>query len=307
MADVSTMRRGKRTVFFSDTHIGSPNFTTEKEDNLYNFLDHGIDEGVDDLYLVGDGFDLILSEWKDIVSNKRLVWSLNEAGEKTNFHVLVGNHDIGLDHIDDFEGVFPHLKLHGATEKSIVLRGKVGNEFSPKEAIETLSSGSHIRPYGKDIVVAHGYEFDHYFSDDPHRYDTVIRMAGNLKNVLGKNADTALLNFWETIRDGLGKDPYLRGNRKELLLAARDAALYRPQEGVVVRRPSPLHAVIFGHTHHQDKRKLYDEVLEEQKKIKTWYVNTGCWIDNGRCKGSDFTVLYRNDQIRNYNWEKLQV
>lgn len=307
MADEGSMRRGKRTVFFSDTHIGSPNFTRAREYMLYDFLEHGIDEDVDATYLVGDGFDLILRKWKDIVSHRRLVRRLNEAGEKTDFHVLVGNHDIGLGYGEDFGRVFPHLKLHGATEKSIVMREKAGNEFSPKSAIETLSSGSHIRPYGKDIIVAHGYEFDHYFSDNPQRYDTVIRMAGNLKSYLGKNTDSALLNFWVSIRDGLGKDPEQRGNRKELLLAARDAALYRPQGGEVVRRASPLHAVIFGHTHHQAKQKLHDEVLEEQKKIKTWYVNTGHWTDAGRDKGSDFTVLYRNGQIRNYKWENLRT
>ncbi|MBN2330371.1 MAG: metallophosphoesterase [Candidatus Aenigmarchaeota archaeon] len=307
MAAEAGMRRGKRMVFFSDTHIGSPNFTREREDLFYDFLEQGIDDDVDAMYLVGDGFDLILKEWRDIVSDKKLVGRLNEAGEKTDFHVLVGNHDIGLDHIVDFGRVFPHLELQGATEKTIVLREKVGNEFSPKAAIETLSSGRHIRPYGKDIIVAHGYEFDHYFSGDPKRYDTVIRMAGNLRNIVGNHVDTRLLQFWEAIRDGLGADPDMQGNKKELLLAARDAALYRPEEGEVVRRPSPLHAVIFGHTHHQAKQKLHDEVREERNMIRTWYVNTGCWIDNGRYRGSDFTVLYKNGQIRNYKWENLRA
>ncbi len=308
MAAEAGMRRGKRNVFFSDTHIGSPNFTQEREYMFYDFLNHGLDEDVDAAYALGDGFDLILEEWRSIISNRRLVNRLNEAGEKVGeFHVLVGNHDIGLDQMGDWGVVFPHLTLHGATEKSIVLRERVGNEFSPKAAVNTLSSGTHIRPYGKDIIIAHGYEFDHYFSGDPKRYDTVIRMAGNLKRVIGKNADSRLLNFWETLRDGLGADPEMIGNKKELLLAARDAALYRPVEGAVVRRQTPLHAVIFGHTHEQAKQKLRDEVRENRNMIKTWYVNTGCWIDNGRYKGSDFSVLYKNGQIRNYQWENLRL
>jgi UDP-2,3-diacylglucosamine pyrophosphatase LpxH len=292
-------------VFFSDTHIGSPNFTREREYMLYDFLRNGLDEDVDALYLVGDGFELILNNWDYIKSNKRMVNRLNEAGEMTDFHVLVGNHDIGL-HVEDFGRVFPHLDLHDATEKEIVLRERVGKETTPKIAVKTLSSGSHIRPYGHDIIVAHGYEFDHYFSGDPKRYDTVIKMAGNLKTLLGNNADNKLLSFWESIRSGLGEDPELRGNKKELLLAARDAALYRPVEGEVVKRESPLHAVIFGHTHRQAKKKLHDEVLESRKMIKTWYVNTGCWVDAGRYKGSDFTALYENGQIRNYKWEDLR-
>jgi UDP-2,3-diacylglucosamine pyrophosphatase LpxH len=305
MAAEASMRLGKRTVFISDTHIGSPNFTREREYIFYDFLNRGIDEDVDAMYCVGDGFDLILSNWKDIKSNKRMNRRLNEAGEKTDFHVIVGNHDIGLDQIGDFGNVFPHLKLHGATEKSIVLREKVGKETDPKTAVETLSSGSLITPYGREIIVAHGYEFDHYFSKDPHRYDTVIRMAGNLKGVLGRNADTSLLSFWESIRDGLGKDPDLRGNRKELLLAARDAAMYRPEDGAVVRRKKRLHAVIFGHTHWQTKKRLHDEILRKKKRIRTWYVNTGCWVDRGNYKGSDFTVLYEDGLIKNYKWERL--
>jgi len=305
MAREETLRRGKRTVFFSDPHIGSPNFTQAREYIFYDFLNRGIDEDVDAMYCVGDGFELILNNWEEIKSNKRMVRRLNEAGEKTDFHVLVGNHDIGLDQIGDFGKVFPHLILHGATEKSILLREKVGKETTPKTAVETLSSGLHIMPYGKDIIVAHGYEFDHYFSGDPHRYDTVIKMAGNLKNALGKNTDSALLEFWETLRSGLGADPDLRGNRRELLLAARDAAIYRPEDGDVVRRRKRLHAVIFGHTHWQTKKRLHDEILSKKKRIKTWYVNTGCWVESGNYKGSDFTVLYEDGLIKNYKWERL--
>ncbi len=291
------MRMGKRTVFISDTHIGNKNFEPRKY-MFYDFLGRGIDEDVDDLYSLGDGFELLQSNWDAIKQDKRLVNRLNETGEKTRFHIIVGNHDIGLSGIEDFGTVFPHLMLHAPEKKRIILRERVGKETTPKRAVQTLTSGKLIHPYGKDVYISHGWVYDHYFSKDTRRFDDLIRVAGYVDG-------QKFLDLLDSARGILGVDPEMRGNRRELLLGARDVAEYKVCGKGVGKRKPHLDYVILGHTHWQTKKKLYDEVKEKRKPLKTFYVNTGCWLETDRYRGSDFTVLHEDGTIKNYKWEKM--
>ena len=299
-----------KNVFISDMHVGDPDFTPEREASLRRFLGEYVDDTVDALYIVGDGFELLQSTWGHIMEHDGLVHDLNEAGEKTRVYVMPGNHDIDIAEVPGFSSAFPRFRVIRPQMKSIVIREKVGEETTPKVAKRTLSSGRLIHPYGLDVHVGHGYEFDHYFSGNPHRYDAAIRAASIIEKVFGNEADDKLLEFFEGIfahdeNRGETAEYLLKGSSKELHLAARDIAEYEVKGRGIAKRKEPLDAVVFGHTHRPLLWTVYDEVLEEEGRIPAVYANTGCWVENRNGGGSDFVSIHDNGYVESLSWDEF--
>ena len=244
------------------------------------------------------------AKWDDVKGRKELVQAINDAGNRTSFEWIVGNHDYTLHTVPDFYTVFPNVKLYPPRLESIILRKKVGQQTSPKTVIKGMTSGGPLEIFGLNVFMRHGSEYSHYFARNPRKHERIIKAAGVLEKILGGNADDDLQHAYEWIRNFIGLDSDMSELGKQLQLAARDLAMYEIDGGRIVKRQKKDYPnlVIFGHSHQQKMIELCDDVLEETDPIGTIYVDTGCWVKTRYCDGADFTVLYKNGRCANYKW-----
>lgn len=128
-------RRGMRSVFISDTHMGHPHART---DRLLRFLSQIQPEN---LYLVGDFIDgwELCRRWSWNSENTKILDRLRELAQQgCNIRYAIGNHD-------DF------LRSHPVAQEMVRSSGvEVANEFI------------HQTDDGRRFLVVHGDAFDRY-------------------------------------------------------------------------------------------------------------------------------------------------
>jgi len=294
------------TILISDMHIGSPAFE-QSRGQFREFLEeyaiyaHRLGILGDALELAGNDFDTILSKEGETLD------ALNRASENVGINYKLGNHDIDLP--DRFRSLFPHISVDEPQWKDIILRKRVGNQQAePKEVHKVLYAGEE-----KDgMLFDHGYVYDHYFFDNPHRWHWLVRLGDNIERTAGiaikrTMAETFRNCLAQMAESGLvpskfAKDNTIGGPARWLELAARDAALYEVYydrgEPRIRKRYKPLRVVAFGHTHHQTIKPIYDDILREEGDTGAVYVNTGHCIYGDVC----FTVIDRKGRVSNYKW-----
>jgi len=91
----SPLQTGSRSVFISDVHLGYEPEESERSVTLRKFLARLPDDGVSDLYVLGDLFDFWF-EYRSVVLSAnfpvlRALAELHDSGVR--LHYVVGNHD----------------------------------------------------------------------------------------------------------------------------------------------------------------------------------------------------------------------
>jgi UDP-2,3-diacylglucosamine pyrophosphatase LpxH len=333
-------------VYISDTHFGS-NIAVPSRPAIQGFLKYLIhnSDGVDGVELLGDivdvaavGMDLALEREKEtLLLLGELSGRLFERKPRQpRVAYRRGNHDIDANADRFREACGGRIRIHEPAMQRVILRKRVGSRYNatPKHQYHVLYTGFEDR---KTMTLCdHGYIYDHYFFENPRKWNWMIRWGENMDNMLkgvngGRPGDVQ-----KQFEDGFARmftnrlaqkaaaertaPVFLSEYEREhhsmpmhwLELAARDAAEYMvcpSGKRYVVRkrvnvageggqRERPLRAVIFGHTHQRPMaRPLYDEVRKHRNPIGSAYGNTGCWVN-----GAGGYIAILDDKMLAYEW-----
>jgi hypothetical protein len=307
---------------FSDSHLGGDGHPASSE-MFCAFLDYlKRMEGLEAVTMDGDivGYTEAGSLGTAVRREERAFALLDELSRRVPTGLVRGNHDIDLP-ADELHRYCPRIKLHEPEIKRIILRKELRDDTAtPKEVHKVLYTGREE----DGMLFDHGYVYDHYFFDNPRKWNWMVRWGDKLEWLtegpaysnqrsgaarmfsrrLSQKARSEKTLPWYLFGND-GKMP--RGPRKQLELAARDAALYEVvKEGGIYttrKRSTPLHAVFFGHTHQEPTlARIYDEILKHESPTDSWYINTGCW----KYGKSGFALIQPDGSIGVYRWnEKL--
>lgn len=207
-----TPRTWYRAAFLSDLHIGAGGFRADACLALLKSIE------CDDLYLVGDIFDLLAMhhgiEWNDDVSAviRRL---LKMARDGTMIHYLTGNHDEALRQL---------------------------TPLSLGDRIELVDETVHTTKLGQRLMVIHGDKFDFVVGHmrwlthiGAHLYDWLLKANGALHTV----------RTWLGFRRYWSLSACLKSKAKQAVSFVRDfeAAACR------YARDNDCTGVICGHIH----------------------------------------------------------
>lgn len=213
-----------RDIFISDLHLGNGKGQEDSDSKALDRFAEEVLEPRDDLWVVGDLFELLQCHADDILT-AHMDW-LRKVCQKVNVNILCGNHDSIELLRDTFLSKF--LILHRVAF------------ISPLETHFVIHRGDRY------ILILHGHQYDAQISKHPMLARFVAKLGGYGENVW-PNIDTLLTKF-EAWLEETG-----RHSRNEH---------YYPYLSALSRSIEPSHlcdAVIFGHTH-KGEAKTYEGV-----------------------------------------------
>jgi len=283
------------TVIISDTHIGDPDFTQDRKQQFFDFLENYVKPKADELILLGDIFEITQASLLDVYRGATdLLMKLAEVAlSGTKISYILGNHDLDFTNTRGIDIALPNVTVKGPKEQKLVVRREVPHtteqKASEREIVSTFTSAEERTIKGHKVYLAHGHEYNHYFAGDPKRYDILVKIGAAIERTLGPEADDWILNFWEEVRHGISKLFYsseetpgrIGGMREDLvsdILAARDILKFEIQDDKIVPRKEKLDVVVFGHTHRARKVKVRDDIREWAGEELGVYLNCGAWV-----------------------------
>lgn len=230
-----------RRVFVSDLHLGDRSAAEDFHQTLEfsTFLGHYVKNKIDELFIVGDLFELWQTTFQSaIVAHREPIAALRKMAQSgTRVIYIVGNHDYWFSY---FKDPYP------------ILFDSIVESHSTKE-----------RP---SVWVEHGHVYDMYNRTGAWTGKIATALAGVLERTVDPDIDDNALtvlrevqeNFRKIIRFITPADPSYPGNMSEYEKAAESKLLKENYD-----------VVVFGHTH---KAKI-----KEFGKRKI-YANTGTWV-----------------------------
>jgi len=278
-------------VIVSDLHIGDPDFTSERKQLFFDFLDRYVKPRAEELILLGDILELTQASLLEAYRNHAdLLMKFAEiAYGGTRITYLLGNHDFDLTSVKGLDISLPNFTLKVPREQRLVIRRRVPRnreeEASGREVVPTFTSAMVREIKGKRVYLAHGHEYNHYFAGDPKRYEFFIKVGGLIERHLGPEVDDKIfagLNYvFSKLRFSEETPGRAGGIREDLIsdvLAARDVLKFEVKGKEIVVREEKIDVVVFGHTHRARKVKVRDRVKEWSGQELGVYLNTGAWV-----------------------------
>jgi len=229
-----------KRVFISDLHLcdGSKAEDFDHEFNFLGFVTHYILKGVDELYLVGDIFELWQTTLEAaLVVHKQPIVALKKIARRIKTTYIFGNHNYWFSYFKN-----PYPILFDNVVESCSIEGK------PK------------------IWVEHGHAYDEHNRTGAWSGKIATVLAGILERVSYPDIDEKALAALEEFKKNFKKiisfippaDNNYPGDKSEYENAAK-----------VKLTKENYDIVIFGHTHELTIRKI-----DKDK----FYVNTGSWV-----------------------------
>lgn len=230
-----------RRIFISDLHLCDRTAAEDFHHTLefISFIGHHVMGKVDELYIVGDFFELWQATLQTIlVAHREPVGALTKIVDKgTKVTYIFGNHDYWFSYFKN-----PYPILFENIVENISLDGK------------------------PSVWVEHGHVYDQYNRTGAWIGKIATALAGILERVLDPDIDdkasAALKEVQENFRGVIGFIPPASedypGDKSEYYNAAKDKLIKENYD-----------IVIFGHTH--------EPRIEEIGEGKI-YANTGSWV-----------------------------
>jgi len=230
-----------RRIFISDLHLCDRTAAEDFHHTLefISFIGHYVLGNVDELYIVGDFFELWQAPLQTIlVAHREPISALTKIADKgTKVTYIFGNHDYWFSY---FKNPYPILF------KSIVESYSVKGKLS--------------------IWVEHGHAYDMHNRTGAWTGKMITAIGGILERIVDPDIDQKALEALKEVQENFKKiisfippaDPNYPGDKSEYDEAAKEKLIKENYD-----------IVIFGHTHEPKIERI------EEGKI---YANTGSWV-----------------------------